>query len=709
MVQTVQFLSSIDPLDVPAHTVYLRSSWAADWVEAQHLHCDWATWNVAPAVSRAALWWRYGKAIRPGKVAWEDVAPLSVGRNYVKIVFDASLDPPLVWYGTVELAGNRVDGSLVDGQTVTATGQQRLICYGLEQLLKQRPITSSYWRDGNGNVRCTGRGITFNENGLPNRLETAAWQAYEFCSLLSEADFWSTRDIVDYLLAYQTPVDAGGQRRLQFVLGDVPEHTVPDWDKPQVRQHGQTAWQILNSLLARQRLLSFFVHVAADDQTITVNPFTFNETHLMVENSFLAANNSQKAVQILADPGVAEFSLKDSSIDAVDQVVVTGARRQSCFTVFRDDDTLDADWTSTQQTEYNAGGSGEAGYPLAAERAQRQQWNKEWRAAPHLEAVYRRFRLPADWDGQLGEYSGGAPGVFPPAFPEDDDPDEHFPVWVPGLKLLSVLPIREVNSPSTYSLEEVDNEYAKPFAVFPLPEYSTRWVMADKVGEAAEIEPTGANKDKANRKWSASVRVLRDSPRFEVRVTGQPQHVIAYTDFSGVPEDEAAGEFDWRDMMVTIAVEDDRYCSACWPTNPDAAIDSLRVKRIDAGPGFRLDWVAKGTVLGIDKTDGSLVTEDSGRFERDDRDALLTLALIAWQWYGATRRAAHLKAAHTTGLLQRGDLITSVSQDGNLHTLSSVITQVRITIPRTEGPNSPPGPPVMSWETQFGELDPVKM
>src|SRR5690606_22862094 len=117
------------------------------------------------------------------------------------------------------------------------------------------------------------------------------------------------------------------------------------------------------------------------------------------------------------------------------------------------------------------------------------------------------------------------------------------------------------------------------------------------------------------RDFNVMVRVPDRSQTVMCHVTGGPQHLIATLDFDGLAHDWAEGAeswFNWQDMVVTVAIEDDAYAEARYPSDALIAVmlesapaDAVRRKVIDAGNWYKLDWIVKGTVVGTDPLTGA--------------------------------------------------------------------------------------------------------
>jgi len=199
----------------------------------------------------------------------------------------------------------------------------------------------------------------------------------------------------------------------------------------------------------------------------------------------------------------------------------------------------------------------------------------------------------------------------------------------------------------------------------------------------------------------------------ELTVIGQPQHIIAYTDFSGQTEDDPIGEHDYRDMIVTVTIEEDRHAEGAWPILESSLplTDVARTKVINAGDRFRQDYVAPNTVVDIDD-DGDLVYSTGG-FVHDDTEMLETIARLAYLWYGDYRYAMYVSSDFLTSRCGLGDIVESigdatVANEGHDQSINTVISEIRVSAPISEGADNPL-PARMSITTNWGQLDPMNM
>ena len=254
--------ASAQPIRRPP-AVYTRDRWADDWEFASFVWAESLNWNCGPAIPTAQLRWVYGRQrvlSQVGAVTSEEYDTVDKKHwslpRYVKLTCDTDYAPDGTsttsrkWYGLIEVVADQIEGlaQVVTGytgdgepilQTVVA-GQQLFTCFGIEQLLARHQILTSRFDRGAG-AETTRERICFNAHGKPNRGITDHSGAKVFYFQPNDkpnCSFWSTRDIVQYLLRYQTPRDSLNARQITFECDDLAK--LPNWDAPVLEQDGAT-------------------------------------------------------------------------------------------------------------------------------------------------------------------------------------------------------------------------------------------------------------------------------------------------------------------------------------------------------------------------------------------------------------------------------------------------------------------------------------
>lgn len=738
MATTVRITS---PTHVPffKQTVYLRARWYDQWEEAD-LWCESAEWTVSPTIPTAELRFRYGQMLLPGTAEFTTRFRIDRPRYYVKVVFRDDQNAlyysgpgnlsdytawDRIWYGIIELEVEDIQGPRLvneNGQTFyRTTGINKFVAYGLESLLDSSHIITSRGGAGAGIVN---RAITFNHNiskGLKegNKLPGGGPDGTPvFHDEKTGGSEWSTLDICKYMLKYHTPRKSPDAVDLPFVLSPAADGVLPDFDRPEVPAEGKTTRDVLNSLIARQRLLGWYAKVDEDENTVKIHPFSYTGQNIALGSqspfAYYTANPNQKIIATERDRTCA-LIVKRSTADQYDRIVVRGARRTSTGSLSFTEGTLDIGWPNALETAYEAGASGAGDYPPAGDIEERYYRNMQARKAPKFKSVYSRFIIPENFGGYVGDGEGIANHVFMPSDQDEDTPANMAPEDLAFRKTMPLLDGYDYSGIIVFGGNRVSDgphEELPPLVLFQRYDWEADnrvYRPAEGLAITSELADAGINEDEL---WSARVGVTDDGA-LKIEVDGE-QHWIAKADFTRLADLDPDPFADFRDMIVTASVEWSQYAEAAYPEEIPFQIDAPRELLILAGETFRCDYIAPETVVAINPEDGTLERCDGG-FVQDDRAQLGTIARQSYEWYSLTRKAITLETKIVDDRLQLGDFIVSLGDpdltgDTQTEDINSVITSIRLTMQLLESPaesGGVPPPPVIRYETGYGELDPL--
>lgn len=720
---------------IRSHRVYVRRFWNEAWQIQEHLHCVEAVWSVAPSIPTAMLVWRFGDSIKqPAAAALATFDLKLIGKNsryFVKIEFDTDMIVDVMgvptptkrlWVGTLEITEAQFGG------VAPYYGEQVITCYGLERLLDTEPIkTTIYWDpfvNPSVGQKTTNIAHTFNRGGQGN-MSPNVHSTYLFYPDLDLALKWNSRYIVEYLLWHHGPKDKDGGFPITINLA-ADANTIPMFDEPEIEQAGQTLYGLLDRIINRHRLLVWFLEYNdMPVNTVSLKVMTMASQQINLPGplpAIIAANSLQLDWNFDADP-LTSGAIKQSDIEKVEQVVCEGARRLSVCTLSIVDGTIEEAWEDSLETAYDLGASGESGYSNLS-RADKQKRNSEVRDAPKLEDVYSKFTIPKAWDHKARNGENGGLiryAVFPidnPVPPPAVLP-EPFPVYYPTMFIQQTSPLlvgvdysgNKIETGS-YTEPTKNREESGPLVLFKRPGTS-RWVLGERIGDAAELEVTSDDKPS----FSVYVNVINESQSIRIRVSGSYQHAIAANQFSKLADDPDPGGYNYGTMMVTVALPDDRHVMGVYPNEvPITPGLLIKKKYLDCGDSYRQIYVVPGTVVGID-VNGSPLRSTTGGYipkpgDDDDVHRLAALAQIAYEWYGRTRyvMAVETYRMPDTTEINLGMLVTDVGTPSKAtrRTINSIITQIQIQSPLGTGDDGDPCPSmrVVTWA---GELDPIQL
>lgn len=725
-------IHSTQSYDVALHAGSgLPVSWTVE--AADNYQCTQCVWSAAPSMPTARLVFDYGQLRRrlTDAVFTHSQRPfdLTALPTLVRIRFSSGgAAPNREWYGTIDLSNDLRRGAAWQPDTSdpkVISGHVHATAYGLEKLLADHEIKNSVYVPRNsGTVEFSDRLLTFNDGGKPNRSKFKFDGTYVFGDDPDLMEYWSTENIVEYLLKWHTPKDpfADGLTLISFQLPD--DHLLPKTDRPVIEQLQLRTYDVLDRLVNRRRLLLWWLEVATDPARVLFKTASMLDTKLEFDVPGVADMPAAKEVRNLKFDldQLTSATLKESTLQRVNRVIVRGARRRSIGSFSNADGNLVPGWDSADETAYTNAASGESGYGTTWGTKKKQDRNHEVRNDARLRQVFSTFIIPKEWDFRTADGIGGSSlALFQGRDPERSGPR---PIYYPDMEIAQTLSplVQGVDyssdkiSGGTFTLPAFDEQFpSEPILVFRLPEDNTKWVAGEAIAKQSEVIDT----EKEFSKWSATVSVPRDGKGIRVAVSGTHRHVIDAANFGYLDDDTSLGKWTYKDnsgdggMIATLAVLDDKYCEgvAEWPLVN--TIGPRKEKTIYVGDLYRKDWVANNTVVGVN-TDGTLKTTLGGYIPKegsdDDESKLEAVAKIMIEWYGRDHYVLQLRTMRNVSPedIQLGDLIGTIgdaSYTDSLQTINSSVTEIAI-----ESPIGNPDirqAPTTSITTFSGELDPL--
>jgi hypothetical protein len=699
------------------HRVFLKAKWADEWEYQSDdgLYCDWCKHACSPDVNEAQLSRTFGPNIlRAGAIVPVHANPLDIEGQYVKveIALDAAgfFTQVATWIGVViKTVENRWGRVGLNGEI----GRQIFECRGLEYLLQRSIVDSSFIEvpeasQEEEDTREIGRGIGFNLGGgqpdqsrrIGNRSDEIVDATYVFADSLGDepytdedAKLWTGEQIAEYLINKHRPKDRIDTEVLPFLLDHTTSDALASF-KPTLHTHGKSVKDLLDELIDRRRLVTWWLELEHDDELdsdfLYVKVATFNKDNLVLPSSAILSANPNQANWYQDDEGliVSFETVKDDS-SHFHQVIARGEPLGVCFTITEEEDNLAKDWSDDLQTAYRTAATLAPDYGALDEWA-RMNANQSYRNTDKFLKVYRYFIVPPIWDGQASNRE-----VFKDP---EADPEDGLPVWLPGLRFKNMLPLltevdyADVEAITSESLEGSKPEYRRPFAVVYDID-ADRYYHLDKMsyGESwdDDLKTNG-------RSWSAHLRMQDDAFGVIIDVSGAPQHVIAGTDFTPIDEadtDDQLEALDWRKISCTVFCEFDGFAEAKHPVTITDDDDVIKKVYIHV-PNARLDYLAPETIIGIDN-EGALQRCTSGGYVRDDREKLEDIARSSYEWYSIPRRSVNATIRSLISNIELGDMVLNVGSVNTQVVSNSVVTMIRYDLIAN----------TTTIQTQFAQLD----
>jgi len=664
-------------LQHPSHKVYIRRYWTDDWTEVPEMFAiGTIDWLVAPSMSRATVAWRYGYRVNRKATTAEAVEPYHASEMvgmYVMVEFqstdvkdeedaDGTITPP-TWYGKVASIVDKWAGdhNSPEGQAI-ARGDQVFACLGMESILDQEPVISSFVlsKDENGDstYKQINRCLPFNRvNGnaidarmtLEGNKEPGFISGYASCFSgtlsASESDDsdnepperWTLSSVLRYLFEFHAPKNLDGEKIVKFdirvnsVFEELYNHEI-QLD----RYEGLTLFQILNHLIDRRRGLGWFIEPKDTDGEISfeIVMFSFVDEDLDLPiGGKLSANDRLIELDLTNDRlGQVEVTT-DGSVE-YDQVIARGDRRGAVFMIGGESLGDDDDVRAPLAADYDTSTAADSLYDDYINGAATQDGFDGLPALEQLAAIdrYRRqnkfdrlgawFCIDPTWDGK----GVGDQGPVCPKLDESGETtEEASPMWLPGIRLERFLPLL---SDLDYSGSRIaDGDIADDLAALPkdsVPEYLPTTVFVkmpfyneaeDEVGQWVPINLIGSRAGISGG-WGVSIqaKVNESKPGVILRVQGGQGRTLRGfflgrdQDTLG-EDDDIAMQYsrDVDDLMIVAYAKFDDYVESRLPIDDDiedavgGKPDTVRRKVIYL-PDCHLDWIPKGTPVGYDTT-----------------------------------------------------------------------------------------------------------
>ena len=660
--ETLRFDSSFqNPRELASRKVTLSKKffWEdEEWTPIPGARLDSCQWSCSPSIPHARFHVRYGYGIDPGEVTpTKKKHPMNLQGCFLRVQIGPESDPDWTWYGIIELAADRMEGEVNAVSPPVASGQVEFVALGLEHLLEgHRLHRSSFVREnaeGVMEVVDTDVGLTFNKDGRGNRSPDKVNGYYHFYSDDSAANFWSSRDIIEYLFRspHGVPRNASGQQEIPFIINPSYLRFIPDWDTPEVETHLVTLTQILNALINRRRFLTWWLDSLGAN--VSVKVATFTDTAIVLDgkrNRLVNPNFDQIKLDIRNEPQM--VVMQEDRTHRADQVIAYGARRRHVCTL-RFNLEMAPGWDSQQETAYESGMTTDPSYPSSTEVEERQRFVKNARRKEEHRSVYSRFVLDRTYK-----------------FLEDVGDPDGYQMFFDNLMIEPRLPLitdadfggNAVDSGNVVQHGDGPWPEREPLVYIEKPLDPSKYVRVEDMAATADNEVV--NEEEVT-DFSCSVRVPKDGKNIILRVNGAPQHAIAFGTFSPISgvDEEVFGEWDWRSINATVSLRDERYCQQTYPPDEQTNRNSVkRLIRIAAGSQYRQDYIAGGTTVDLDDEGTEIRVNDRGGYIRDDSEKLLGVAKLAYQWYGRDRVVLRLTGTYDSpcNQLRIGQYVKSI-------------------------------------------------
>lgn len=707
----------------PQAKVYTKTNWNSDWIESPNVIAKEAVYRIAPGTSVATLEYRFGTVAVPGQFEPAVLLPLDETRYYVLIVNTGEDGSPFHWIGYSEspIVTKRYPSESGGIQN----GVQDVPCYGLDRMLQYAWIDSSIIR--NPDVAANQKWLRkagaphFNPKQKGNRTEDKIELQDNVEQYLLEKpniwfNFWSTRDIIEYLVRFYLPTNDYGIGVIPWAVS--PDISmIPNWDRPTIDMKGMTCWDAINELLSPDKMLGWYVEPYVENPTnffgqqtpivrnVYIRPFSRLASALTLPSVGSMPANTNRVVWITGGDQFTDGELQFDDSDRVDQVIVQGPREIGVGT-FEYEKEYEPGWFEfADEPRYETAKSQDPSW-AGLKQWEKTEWNTYYRDLPFLANVFRRYSFLEDWDGTCG----GDPlfQEIPPTDTDGDgDPDGQPKTYIPYLgavELLENLPLyRGINyEGDPTAIEEKEGLQNLPILAFiERPRAPGTYAIVQNAWTVFGSPPM-----RNPNTLPYSVKITADNeegPAFNIDMAGAPRHALAgarFTPNDGDPEKinpKIWGEFDIEKLLITAAMRGDRRPEWKIPATVNREFVKRKIIKLEHA-GLQHVHIAAETVVGVDHTGDRIYSQ--GGVLRDPLPYLRSLCLIAAQNLIEPRKSLSIRSGRVFGSVRLGDLIETY--DGT--TANVLVNEIRLTTPIAESDSPPPAMMTITASTNFVDI-----
>lgn len=523
----------------------------------------------------------------------------------------------------------------------------------MAQALRHEAILDAYWtKDPFTTVRKLDMPITFNSGGRPNRSPTkltsggiaSVNSSYVFCDDEEEADYWTCRDMIEYLLAWHSPRKPNGTIGIPFIC-DNPT-IIPVTEVREIPTEGARVMDVIEEILDRRVALSASIkYDAANNRNIL---HLHSTSDIVIQG--VPANVEPISLVCWSDPATS-ISTSQVATNRIHQIIARGDARITIR-----DALTEKGWETADETKYVAGASGDAGYgPSTWEKMEQ---NEKAREEEPVRNVFRRLKISKDI-----------------TFLDDTTPTrQNYTPYRGRLGIKGELPLDPTD----------DYDPVTP---------KTRRLSKERKPNLAYVEltymPSGRTAAYQHLQQAVLCEVIYDPDGLfiDVNVLGAPQHRLSTTGSLLQIDAVFDNAIDLTDVKFTLPFTDGRRATGVFPASPTDR-DQTRRMVLDF-PGNELIEIIEDTVIGLN-IPALGVKESPGGFVIDSRPELVKLAERAAAWFTVPRTIVSVKSHRLTSLLNIGQIITDIdSGTAMAETPKSVIGRIEYDLPRVFDANAP--------------------
>ena len=638
--------------------VRIRRSWEDPWRLVQYLEPLACRSETAPAYGQATFLYRFGRIKREDSTSFADYVPDPILDHFVQVLIQHDGGPLIVaWTGIV------VEEIYVPDRPTTPSGDQTVVAYELPYLLDRQVIGNArVW--GEPETKEIGWHPPFNRESTPGRRTIGnrhtevdpETEVHVFTDGSESPATWTTKEILDHLLAYHAP------EAPEFELGGQVDAITKE--KPFIEVAGKTCWAVIAELVSPRKGLSLVPRVDEESGKVLLEIFTTTAEPIEIDEGTLPANPQRVAWAIPSSAPLSHLveltPFHRTSANQYATIEVRGARIKVVGTWSVFDGTLEKAWSEDLETEY---------IYATGDDPQR---NDAFRARDRFRGVFTRFRVPKDWDGILRDATGGNDQVaLPKCQPDGTVTVEDGPAtwWPYGKTFERSLPFRvgrdlkkaEDDPDEDLNPDRTEPEFLPALAFVhdsfdgAVHAATDRWFMLDLASQYIEdLQDVG-------------VRIL--DREMGVELVCRPRHYVADTWGDTAGETLIEPELSTADFGVTACLETDERLRFELEIEGVAGDKRLVIEVPDAEYWYGVP----GTVIDIDDQ-GLVRLPESRKVLRDDKPRLAAIAAFHRAWYGVGRQAIEIAVADIGLYLPLGAFLDEVRSTWFVEAIRTVVS-----------------------------------
>ena len=550
------------------------------------------------------------------------------------------------------------------GASNGASGRQHFDCYGPAQLLQKTGVADAIFDKSGGETARVEWVPGINDRDargalVGNRTAAKVGDSY----LYGGSATWSHFDYCEYLLKQFVEPETGATWSITDATGHLSnlKNTIKIGTT-------QTALAILRKLIPKEYGLEWLILPDTDGDAFEIYVFSLVARDYAFAGKTLPTNGNTLEIQTSQTTDSISTQIIASSDQQYRQIRILGRRIIVCCSLYGADGDLEAKWPQPLEAEYVT-----AAFAVTADA---EDCDAE-RDSDRYRAVFQQFGTPADWDFRDGD---AAPTVddYGEWTGDGSDSAEIGDFQTQTRSTLRWLPLLE-------GVDYADGATIDSNPADHIPELlpPTAWLWKD--ADQSDSGSGSAGRYIPAEEAGCHVTACRNSLGLWMK-NGKANHLIAENHWSGAGATDTAPEYDWEEMVATVAFESDQRLSVTYTADTSAsgsdgdddhAIGTLDIEVPDAELWYLAPFTALRPQPDPDSASDEAASIDYlvtsgpvGRVLRNDNGRLAAVMAGALSRYvdARARAAVTIKGRYQEAAQYLGMILLEVDQGGGVST-----------------------------------------